>query len=127
MAVEVKIPDLGDGVESGDVLEVFVSEGETVEKGQDLIELETDKATVSVPSDAAGTISKIHVSEGDTVAVGALIVSLEGSAAAAPAVEKAPVETASEPAVQAAPATPPKTVVEKVEPCLLYTSPSPRD
>ncbi len=116
MAVEVKIPDLGDGVESGDVLEVFVSEGETVEKGQDLIELETDKATVSVPSDAAGTISKIHVSEGDTVAVGGLIVSLEGSAAAAPAVEEAPAETASEPAVQAAPATPPKTVVEKVEP-----------
>ena len=82
MAIEIKIPDLGDGIESGDVLEVFVSEGDTIEKGQDLIELETDKATVAVPASEAGTITKIHVGEGDSVAVGSIIVTVEGGAAA---------------------------------------------
>ena len=82
MTIEVKIPDLGDGVESGDVLEVFVNDGDTIEKGQDLIELETDKATVTVPSSAAGTITKIHVAEGDTIAVGGVIVTVEESVGA---------------------------------------------
>ncbi len=108
MAIEIKIPDLGDGIESGDVLEVFVSEGDTIEKGQDLIELETDKATVAVPASEAGTITKIHVGEGDSVAVGSIIVTVEGGAAApatAPAVEATP-----EPAPEPKPA--PEPVVE---------------
>lgn len=111
MAIEIKVPELGDGVESGDVLEVFVSEGDTIEQGQDLIELETDKATVTVPASDAGTISKIHVGEGDTVAVGGVIVSVEGGTASAapsapaveaPAPEPAPVPT-PEPVAASAP------------------------
>jgi pyruvate/2-oxoglutarate dehydrogenase complex dihydrolipoamide acyltransferase (E2) component len=83
MAIEVKIPDLGDGVDSGDVLEVFVTEGQTVTEGQDLIELETDKATVMVPSSAGGKISKVHVAAGDSVSPGSVIVTVELVAAKA--------------------------------------------
>ena len=131
MAIEIKIPDLGDGVESGDVLEVFVSAGESVDEGQDLIELETDKATVAVPSSAAGTITEILVAEGDTVSIGAVIVKLDGSAAPTsapePAAEQVPTqapEPTPEPVV-ATPAEPPApepTKPVKVEPA---TVPSP--
>ena len=51
MAVEIKLPALGEGVDSGDVLEIFVSVGDTVEKNEALVELETDKATVNVPAE----------------------------------------------------------------------------
>ncbi len=50
MATEVKLPELGDGIESGDVLEIFVSVGDVISAGQDIIEMETDKATVPVPA-----------------------------------------------------------------------------
>ena len=52
MATEIKVPELGEGIESGDVLEVFVSEGEVIEKDQSVVELETDKATLSVDNRA---------------------------------------------------------------------------
>ena len=74
MATDIKVPELGEGVESGDVLEVFVSVGDVIEKDADLIELETDKATVAVPASAGGKIVKIHVAEGDTIAAGACVV-----------------------------------------------------
>lgn len=98
MAIDVQLPDLGDGIESGDVLAVHVSVGDTVEKGQTLIEIETDKATVDVPSTEGGKIAKVHVKAGDTVAVHAPIVTLEAAgsggseapAAAPPQEEKAP-------------------------------------
>ncbi len=79
MSIEVKLPSLGEGVASGDVLEIFVKEGDTISKDQSLLELETDKATVSVPSPTAGKILKIVVSEGETVAVGAPIAVVEPS------------------------------------------------
>ncbi len=81
MTTEVKLPELGDGIESGDVLEVFVSVGDTVEKEQGLLELETDKATVTVPSPAAGKVTKIVVQPGQTVPVGGVIVELESASA----------------------------------------------
>lgn len=96
MALEIKLPSLSEGVTSGDVLEVFISEGEEVSKDQALIEIETDKATAMVPSDFAGTVSKIHVAEGDSINVGDLIVTLEVSEAAA-----APEPASPPPAVEA--------------------------
>ena len=78
MAIEIKVPSLGDGVESADVLEVLVSEGEVIELEQGIVELETDKATAVVPSTQAGKVTKIHVGEGDTVPVGAVLISVEG-------------------------------------------------
>ena len=80
MAVEVKLPSLGEGVESGDVLEVLVSEGETIEKDQGILELETDKATVTVPSTAAGTVVNVKVGEGDTVSEGEVLITVDASA-----------------------------------------------
>ncbi len=58
MAEEIKLPNLGDGIESGDVLSVFVSVGDVVKAEQGILELETDKATVEVPTPTAGTVTK---------------------------------------------------------------------
>ena len=108
MATEIKVPDLGEGIESGDVLEVFVSEGEIIEKDQSVVELETDKATLSVPSSAAGKVTKVSVQSGETVAVGAVLVEVEAAAeeeATPPPTETASVseektESAAEPAIE---------------------------
>jgi 2-oxoglutarate dehydrogenase dihydrolipoamide succinyltransferase (E2 component) len=77
MATEVKLPDLGEGIESGDVVSLLVAPGDTVEAEQGLIELETDKATVEVPSPQAGTVAELLVAEGDTIKVGQPIVRFE--------------------------------------------------
>lgn len=79
-SVQVKLPEIGDGIESGDVLDIFVSEGDTIEEGQDIVELETDKATVPVPSSASGKVTKILVKAGDTVPVGGPILEVETGA-----------------------------------------------
>ncbi len=84
MAIEIKVPALGEGVESGDVLEVFVNVGDTVSKDQGLIELETDKATVTIPSTAAGKVAAVLVKNGETVKIGQAIVTLEGAATDSP-------------------------------------------
>jgi len=81
MAIEVKLPELGPEIESGDVLEILVQPGETVEKDQGIVEVETDKATVSVPCPQAGVVGDIKVAEGDTIAIGAVIMTLEASGA----------------------------------------------
>src|SRR5206468_12436625 len=81
MAIEVKLPNLGEGVDTGDVLELLVKEGDIVAKDQGIIELETGKATLQVPSSAAGKVSKIHVHLGQTIPPGTLLVTLEGAEA----------------------------------------------
>jgi pyruvate dehydrogenase E2 component (dihydrolipoamide acetyltransferase) len=86
MPTEIKLPDLGEGIESGDVLEILVAAGDRIEKDQSILELETDKATVMVPSPAAGVITKISCNEGDSVAVGSVVMTIDAeSAGAAPA------------------------------------------
>lgn len=79
MAIEFKLPELGENIESGDVVNVLVAVGDTVSKDQPVIELETDKAVVEVPAPFAGTVQQIHVAAGDTVAVGQAIVSLDAA------------------------------------------------
>ncbi len=111
MAIEIKLPELGDDIESADVLDVLVNEGDTIEKDQGIVDIETDKATAEVPSTHAGKVVKVHVSTGDSVAVGATLITLEAVAGAAafPATEKPPaaetVET-PEPSPQPPPAPP---------------------
>jgi pyruvate dehydrogenase E2 component (dihydrolipoamide acetyltransferase) len=107
MAIDVKLPDLGDGIASGDVLEILVNEGDTVKKDQGLLELETDKATVTVPSPSAGKVSKILVAAGQSVAIGTVIVQLEASGAAAADAPK-PAAPAAAPAPKESPAPQPK-------------------
>ncbi len=96
MPIEIKLPDLGDGIESADVLEVLVAEGDTVAKDQGLIELETDKATATVPSEHAGRVARVHVSDGDTVKVGQVILTLDADQATDDEGEKETEDDASE-------------------------------
>jgi pyruvate dehydrogenase E2 component (dihydrolipoamide acetyltransferase) len=88
MPTQIKLPNLGENIESGDVLTVFVSEGDVVKAEQDLIEVETDKATMPIPSPQAGKITKILVSEGDTIEIGAPIVEIEAADGEEKPVEK---------------------------------------
>lgn len=114
MATEIKLPSLGEGIESGDVLEVLVKVGDVVKKEQSLLEMETDKATVSVPSPAAGKIVSITVKEGETVKVGQVFATIEASgapAAAAPAAPQTPAPVAAP--APAAPAVAPVAVAPK--------------
>tara|TARA_B100000809_G_scaffold115094_1_gene113354 strand:+ start:68 stop:1378 length:1311 start_codon:yes stop_codon:yes gene_type:complete len=84
MSIEVKLPDLGDGIESGDVLEILVKVGDQITVEQSIIELETDKATVEVPSPQAGKVSQVHVSPGESIPIGGLLLSLEAVQTGAP-------------------------------------------
>ena len=81
MATEFKIPELGENVTSGDVVRILVKAGDTLAKDQAVLELETDKATIEVPSDVAGTVREIKVKQGDKVKVGQLVLTVEGGAA----------------------------------------------
>ncbi|MBF3450677.1 dihydrolipoyllysine-residue acetyltransferase [Burkholderia pseudomallei] len=110
--VDVKVPDIGD-YKDVPVIEIAVKIGDTVEKEQSLVTLESDKATMDVPSPAAGVVKDIKVKVGDAVSEGSLIVVLEasgGAAASAPqaaAPVPAPAAPAPAPAPQAAPAAAP--------------------
>lgn len=86
MAIEVKVPDLGDGIDSGDVLNILIAEGDTIEAEQGIVELETDKAVAEIPSSHAGRVATIHVQVGQTVAIGESLITLEptGEPASAP-------------------------------------------
>ncbi|HFC8543809.1 TPA: dihydrolipoyllysine-residue acetyltransferase [Neisseria weaveri] len=99
--VEIKVPDIG-GHENVDVIAVEVKAGDTIAVDDTLITLETDKATMDVPADAAGVVKEVKVNVGDKVSEGSVIVLVEAAGAAAqaaPATEKA-----AEPAPAAAPA-----------------------
>lgn len=100
MATEFKIPNLGDGIKGGDVLNVLVKVGDSVAKDQGVLELETDKATIEVPSSVAGTVSEIKVKSGDKVTVGQVVLTLTEGASSAAASAPSP----SQPAAQAPPA-----------------------
>lgn len=98
--VEVKIPDIGD-FKNIPVIEVLVKPGDTVNKEDSLVTLESDKATMDIPAPASGLVKAVSLKAGDKVSMGTLILTLEESGAAAPAAEQ---QTAPAPATSAAPA-----------------------
>ncbi len=106
--MDIKLPFLGDGVASATVLSVLVAVGDTVQKDQTILELETDKAVAPIPSPSAGVVTQVLTKVGDTVITGTLVLTLSGSDAGAPAAAVAPVAAAvSAPQpVAAAPSTP---------------------
>ena len=106
MAIDVRLPELGENIEAGDVAAVLVSPGDQVEKDAPLVELETDKAVVEVPAPEAGVVTAIHVKAGDTINVGDTIVSLESDAQDSAGQEPAAGEPGSAAAVPD-PAAPP--------------------
>ena len=97
--VEVKVPDIGDFKEV-EVIELMVKVGDTIKVDQSLITVESDKASMEIPSSHAGVVKEVKVKVGDKVALGSLVVIVEADGAAAPAAASAPA-----PAPAAAPAT----------------------
>ena len=87
--VEVKVPDIGD-VKSVDVIELLVQVGDTIKVEQSLITVESDKASMEIPSSHAGVIKEMKVKLGDKVAVGSLLLWLETADAAEAAAPAAP-------------------------------------
>ncbi len=77
MIVDFRLPHLGDGIEAADVIKIPLKEGEKIEVDQVVVEIETDKATVEVPSDIAGIVKKIYLKEGAKAKVGEAIIAIE--------------------------------------------------
>jgi pyruvate dehydrogenase E2 component (dihydrolipoamide acetyltransferase) len=116
--IDFTLPELGENISAGDVLRVLVKPGDTLEKDQPVLELETDKATIEVPSSVAGTVKDIKVKAGDKVKVGQAILSVEdgadGSSKKAESAAKQPASKA-EPAEAAAAPKQPEAKAEPAE------------
>lgn len=83
MATEFKLPDVGEGIDVGTVVAVLVAEGDRIEVDQSVLELETDKAVVEVPSTVAGVVQKVHVQANAEVKVGEVVLTVDESGAGA--------------------------------------------
>jgi len=101
--MDLKLPNLGEGADSGTVVNVFVKEGDQISKDQPIIELENEKAVASIPATAAGTVTKILVRTGDKISVGQSILSLDNAART-----EAPKTAKAEPAPKAKAAAQPE-------------------
>ena len=94
MPTEFKIPELGENITSGDVVRVLVNAGDAIAKDQPVLELETDKATIEVPSTVSGTVKDIKVKQGDKVKVGQVVLTVdEAGAGTEPKAQKAEQKT----------------------------------
>jgi len=107
--VDILLPELGEGVNFADIAGILVKEGDVIAVGQNLLELETDKAVVELPSTHAGTIQKIHIKSGQTVKVGEKLLTIAATSgatapAAPPTPPAAPVSTPAPSAAKTAPA-----------------------
>jgi len=105
--VEVRVPDMGN-FESVTVIDVLVKPGDTIDIDTPLVTLETDKATMDVPSTAKGVVEKVHVAKGGSVSAGGLVVTVQSEAAAAVPTAKTAAPAA---APVAAPAVPAPTTI----------------
>src|SRR5215467_4961239 len=104
---EFKLPELGENVHQGDLVRLMISPGASVSEGQPVMELETDKAVVEVPSSVTGTIKDVLVKQGEKIKVGQVIFTVDnggGAKRAAASVESQP-EPKSTPAALPAPVT----------------------
>ena len=104
--IEFKLPELGENIEQGDLVRLMVAPGATVAAGQSVMELETDKAVVEVPSSVSGTVHEIRVKEGDKIKVGQVIFTVDGAeakSAAAPSGQTTVAPTAQKPSAPVAP------------------------
>ena len=118
MPVKFALPDLGENIESGDVIRILVDVGDRLAEDQTVIELETDKAVIEVPSSIDGTVTGILIQQGDTIAVGQPILEVE--TAEAPAAE----ETAPAPAPAEEPAPAPMPQEQEAAPVVKEAPPA---
>ena len=82
MPTDFTLPELGENITAGDVVRVLVSPGDVVTNDQPLLELETDKATIEVPSTLSGTVKEIRVKQGEKIKVGQVVLTVEEAAGA---------------------------------------------
>jgi len=114
VSFEFKLPELGENIATATIVGVLVSVGDQIKPGQAVLELETDKAVLEVPSDVGGTVTAVHVKSGQEIGIGQLLLTLEEAGAAeaaatsqaAPAQPAAPAAPAAETPVVAASAAP---------------------
>jgi pyruvate dehydrogenase E2 component (dihydrolipoamide acetyltransferase) len=140
MTIEFKLPEVSEGVTSADIAEIHVAEGDVIEAGQIVLEVETEKAVADIPCPHAGKVTKILVKKGDSVPVGAPLLTLEAAdgvaapapkksgappaAATAPKTEAPKPAPAPEPPKQAAPPEPPKPAAKPATPVTATASAS---
>jgi pyruvate dehydrogenase E2 component (dihydrolipoamide acetyltransferase) len=105
---EFKLPELGENIDQGDLVRLMVSPGATVSEGQPVMELETDKAVVEVPSSVSGVVKEVRVKEGEKIKVGQVIFTVDNGTAS---VARAPSPAKAAPPAPAAPPAAQKTVV----------------
>ena len=108
MPYEFKLPDLGEGLTEGEIAGWLVAEGDEIAEDQPLVEIQTDKTTVEIPSPAAGTVTKILVEEGATVPVGTVLVVIGGDGSGPADREQPRAEPAPQQAASAAATTTPR-------------------
>ncbi len=104
MAYEFRLPDIGEGVAEGEIVQWFVKEGETVAEDAPLVSVLTDKANVEIPSPKGGTVLKIHAAIGEKVKVGGLLVTIEVGGGAATGASQPTREAVAAPPTPSAPA-----------------------
>src|SRR5207302_1116807 len=92
--MDVRLPKLGEGADSGVVVSLLVKEGDAVKEGQTIIELENEKAVAPIPATVSGTVTKIRVKEGDKISVGQIILSVDAGDTEAKAVKEKAAEEA---------------------------------
>src|SRR5687768_14752439 len=107
MAIDFKLPELGENIESGDVVNVLVKEGDQITANQSVVELETEKAVVEVPCPHAGRVTKVHVQKKQTVRIGGLLITLEAETPAAAEKKPTPAPAEEKKPSQPAPKTEP--------------------
>jgi pyruvate dehydrogenase E2 component (dihydrolipoamide acetyltransferase) len=116
MAIEFKLPELGENIESGDIVNLLIAEGDSVTKDQNILEIEAGKATMEIPSPLTGTVKKLHVKAGDSVAVGQLIMEVDAAGeevSEPPATKEKPEEAPVQPKAPVAASEKPESVPEK--------------
>ncbi len=104
--IEFKLPELGENIEQGDLVRLMVAPGASVSAGQSVMELETDKAVVEVPSSVSGTVQEIRVKEGDKIKVGQVIFTVDGAEAKSAATSSQAAAPAPAPQKPVAPVAP---------------------
>ena len=109
--MDIRLPRLGEGADSGSVVSVLVKVGDRVKKNQPVVELENEKAVAAIPSTADGTVTKVYVKPGDKISVGQALVALDNGGAAASSAEPAPARQAHH-APSAAPVRTPEPLPE---------------
>ncbi|MGA9978297.1 MAG: dihydrolipoyllysine-residue acetyltransferase [Candidatus Sulfotelmatobacter sp.] len=120
--IEFKLPELGENIEQGDLVRLMIAPGTKINAGESVMELETDKAVLEVPSSVSGTVQEIRVKEGDKIKVGQVIFTVDNGVAAKPA---APSAAQAQPSAASAPAARPAPQQEPLPNVPASPSPSP--